>query len=464
MSTENLAEIRFSPDLIQRYDRAGPRYTSYPTAVQFQGGFSVADYEAEVVRSNAAGGPLSLYVHIPFCDTVCFYCACNKVVTKDRGRSPPYLGRLERELALQAGRFDLDRPVTQLHLGGGTPTFFNDDEMARLLAAIRRHFHLVGDDEGEFSIEIDPREASRERMRQLRELGFNRVSLGVQDFDPEVQRAVNRVQSFEQTAEVVAAAREFGFRGVSIDLIYGLPKQDRARFLATLERVLTLDPDRLAIFNYAHLPERFKPQRRIHTEELPSPAEKLGILGASIEFLTGRGYVLVGMDHFAKPTDPLAEALRAGQLQRNFQGYATQAEADMIGIGVSAIGRIGRCYAQNARELEDYEARIDAGQLAIERGVLLSRDDELRRALIQRLMGSFELDTTAFAQEWGIEFADYFRDALAQLAPMRSDGLWDWQGQRLVVLPAGKLLIRVLAMCFDAYLGAGTAGRFSRVI
>ncbi|MDX1607572.1 MAG: oxygen-independent coproporphyrinogen III oxidase, partial [Candidatus Competibacterales bacterium] len=329
----------FDIDLIRRYDTSGPRYTSYPTAVQFHEGFDEPAYRAWAERSNRSGLPLSLYLHIPFCDTVCFYCACNKVVTRNRARAEPFLQRLHRELELQGQLFDRERVVEQLHWGGGTPTFINPQQMRELMAATRRHFTLHDDDRGEYSIEVDPRAVGDGTVALLRELGFNRMSLGVQDFDPRVQRAVNRLQSREQTLAVLDAARHEGFRSLSMDLIYGLPLQTAASFAATLDAVIEAAPDRLSVFNYAHLPELFKTQRQIRAEDLPSPAEKLDILALTIDKLTAAGYVFIGMDHFARPDDELARAQREGTLYRNFQGYATHADCDLIGFGPSAIGR-----------------------------------------------------------------------------------------------------------------------------
>ena len=355
----------FDPALIARYDRSGPRYTSYPTAVQFHEGFGETDYLAVAHESNASGRPLSLYFHIPFCDTVCYYCACNKVVTKDRGLAPPYLGRIIRELALQGALFDRERVTTQLHWGGGTPTFLSHSQMTELMTATRRHFTLQDDDSGEYSIEIDPREANASTVALLRRLGFNRMSLGVQDFDPRVQKAVNRIQSVEETLAVLAAARAEGFRSISIDLIYGLPFQTVASFSDTLKQILAIAPDRLSVFNYAHLPERFKPQRRIQAADLPSPQERLDILHMTGDTLTAAGYVFIGMDHFARPDDELAVAQRQGTLYRNFQGYSTHADCDLVGLGVTAIGKVGATYAQNQRDLENYYRCIDAGHLAV---------------------------------------------------------------------------------------------------
>ncbi|MGE5153448.1 MAG: oxygen-independent coproporphyrinogen III oxidase, partial [Bdellovibrio bacteriovorus] len=367
--------ITFDLDLIRRYDQSGPRYTSYPTAVEFSEAFDRAAYQRACARSNASRRPLSLYFHIPFCDTVCFYCACNKIATKDRTLAPPYLERLHREIELQADLFDRDRRVEQLHWGGGTPTFLSHAQMEGLMEQTRRHFRLADDGVGEYSIEIDPREADGATVALLRRLGFNRMSLGVQDFEPRVQTAVNRIQSEAETLEVLEAARAEGFRSISVDLIYGLPFQTVESFLRTLDRVVAFAPDRLSVFNYAHLPERFKPQRRINAAELPAPEVKLDILQATIQRLTDAGYVYIGMDHFARPDDELALAQQAGTLYRNFQGYSTHADCDLIGLGVTSIGKVDNTYGQNRRGLEEYYADINAGRLAVFRGIELNRDD-----------------------------------------------------------------------------------------
>ncbi|MCB1774094.1 MAG: oxygen-independent coproporphyrinogen III oxidase [Gammaproteobacteria bacterium] len=453
------------PALIGRYDQTGPRYTSYPTAVQFHDGFGAAEYRAAAAASNASGRPLSLYFHIPFCDTVCFYCACNKVVTKDRTKAQPYLDRVYREIAMQAELFDDSRAVEQLHWGGGTPTFISAEQMRELMAVTGRHFRLLDDDRGEYSIEIDPREVTGETIGVLRDIGFNRMSLGLQDLDPNVQKAVNRIQSAEQTFGALRAARAAGFRSVSVDLIYGLPLQTVDSFIATLDRVIDAAPDRLSVFNYAHLPQRFKPQRRINEVDLPSPDQKLDMLSQIGEHLAAAGYVYIGMDHFARPDDELAEAQRQGQLYRNFQGYSTHAHCDLVAIGVTSIGMVGNTYAQNVRTLDEYYAAIDAGELAVFRGIELSRDDELRRAVITQLICNFHLDMAAVGSEWGIDFGDYFADELARLAPMAADGLLRIEGNMIDVLPAGRLLIRNICMVFDRYLPAGGAsGSFSKVI
>jgi oxygen-independent coproporphyrinogen-3 oxidase len=454
-----------APALIAKYDQSGPRYTSYPTADRFNRGFTADDYMAAAKRSNAGSGPLSLYFHIPFCSTVCFYCACNKVVTKDRGKAAPYLARLYQEIALQGALFDRNRVVTQLHWGGGTPTFISHDEMADLMRTTGEHFQLLSDDSGEYSIEIDPREAGKDTIAHLRWLGFNRISLGVQDFDPKVQRAVNRLQSREETLGVIDAIRDNGFHSLSLDLIYGLPHQTVQSFATTLERVIELQPDRLSIFNYAHLPERFKPQRRINEADLPSASEKLDILQMTGEKLAAAGYVYIGMDHFARPDDSLAIAQREGNLYRNFQGYSTQADCDLVAMGATAIGMVADTYSQNPRDMDAYLAAIDAGRVPIVRGLRLSQDDLIRRAVISQLMCHFSLYFVAVDLAWRIRSREYFATELAELQAMADDGLLILNEQGIRVLPPGRLLIRNICMVFDAWLRSGdTETRFSRVI
>lgn len=459
----------FDPELIRRYDTAGPRYTSYPTAPDFHEGFGEAQYRERAAAGNAVSPPrpLSLYFHLPFCATVCFYCACNKVVTRNRAHAAPYLERLIREIEIQGALFDHARTVDQLAWGGGTPTFLDHDQIRALAAATRRHFTLRDDDRGEYSVEVDPREADADTIAVLREVGFNRLSIGVQDFDPEVQRAVNRIQSEAQTLEVMEAARRSGFHSINVDLIYGLPFQSVERFASTLDRVIAAGPDRLSVFNYAHLPQRFKTQRQIREEDLPSPAEKLAILGHTIERLTGAGYIYIGMDHFARPDDELARAQRAGTLYRNFQGYSTHADCDLVGLGVTAIGKVGESYSQNVRDLPAYYERLDAGRLPVFRGCELDADDRLRRDVIMGLACNLGLAFEPIEERHGILFADYFRDELAELAAMEADGLVAIEERGIRVAPAGRLLVRNLCMVFDRRLRARRAGpqrAYSRVI
>jgi oxygen-independent coproporphyrinogen-3 oxidase len=456
---------QFDLELISKYDQSGPRYTSYPTAVQFHEGFDEEAYRRILMESNASGDPLSLYFHIPFCDTVCFYCACNKVATKDRAMAADYLARLYEELRMQSALIDSSRVVTQLHWGGGTPTFISHAEMRELMAQTRNYFTLLDDDSGEYSIEIDPREAKGDTVKLLRELGFNRMSLGVQDFDERVQKAVNRLQTKQETLAVLQAARDEGFRSMSIDLIYGLPFQSVESFASTLEQILEVDPDRLSVFNYAHLPERFKPQRRINTAELPAPQEKLDILQMTIDKLSAAGYIYIGMDHFAKPEDELVKAQENGTLYRNFQGYSTHSDCDLIGLGATSIGMVGACYAQNKRSLDDYYQRIDSGRLAVFKGIELSRDDQIRRDVITRLICHFSLQMADIEAQWGIDFQHYFADELAKLEGMQTDGLVEIRNRSIEVGPKGRLLIRNICMQFDAYLTAQAArGSFSKVI
>ena len=456
----------FDAELIRRYDKAGPRYTSYPTAVQFHAGFGAAEYRAAALAADTKNptGPLSLYFHIPFCDTLCFYCGCNKVVTKNRARAAPYLQRLHQEIVLQGALFGRERPVEQLHWGGGTPTFISHDEMRALMAKTREHFSLRDDDGGEYSIEVDPREADGETIAVLRKLGFNRLSLGVQDFDERVQRAVNRRQSEEETLRVMEEARRLGFKSINVDLIYGLPFQSAASFARTIDKIIAAAPDRLSVFNYAHLPELFAPQRRINEADLPSAAEKLEILRMTGERLLEAGYVYIGMDHFAKPDDELAVAQRNGTLYRNFQGYSTHADCDLIACGITAIGKVGDTYSQNVKTLEEYYAAVDAGILPILRGVKLTADDLVRREVISQLICHFALDMRRIERAFAIDFRQYFAAELSELATLEKDGLIAGEGDTIRVPPAGRLLIRNVCMVFDRYLRANRAQRFSKVI
>jgi oxygen-independent coproporphyrinogen-3 oxidase len=456
-------QIRFDETLLRRYDVAGPRYTSYPTAVQFHSGFDASAY-ATALQRHPPGAPLSLYFHIPFCDTVCFYCGCNKVVTKRREKAAPYLSRLHREIELQAALLQGERRVEQLHWGGGTPTFISHAEMRELMRVTCQHFQLLDNDQGEYGIEIDPREVQADTLAVLREIGFNRLSMGVQDFDPRVQKAVNRIQPEAQTFTVLKQARALGFRSINMDLIYGLPFQSVESFTTTLDKIIDASPERLSVFNYAHLPELFKPQRRINAADLPDAQTKLAILQLTIDKLTAAGYVYIGMDHFAKPDDELAIAQRQGKLYRNFQGYSTHADCDLIGLGITSIGSVAGCFAQNVKTLEEYYARIDAGQLAVFRGIELSPDDRLRRDIILRLTCDFALDFAGIEQRHAISFADYFADALAQLTTMQTDGLLIVTNDRIQILPAGRLLIRNICMVFDTYLQGKQQQRFSKVI
>ena len=451
--------------LIDRYDLSGPRYTSYPTAPQFHQQFSVSDWAEAVARSNLSGRPLSLYFHIPFCSTVCYYCGCNKVITANRKRARPYLDRMISEMAMQARLFDKERPVHQLHWGGGTPTYISDEEKRLLMDATRQHFHLLDDDSGEYSIEIHPGDMHVRTITCLRELGFNRLSMGIQDFDSQVQKAVNRFNSVEQVRQLVDAGRAEGFQSISMDLIYGLPHQNWQTFSRTLDDVIELSPDRLSVFNYAHMPHMFKVQKQIDASALPSAAEKLLMMERMTERLLGAGYVYIGMDHFAKPDDELAIAQRNGVLQRNFQGYSTHGNCDMVSFGVSSISAINNVFAQNHKQLEDYQQAVDQGQLPLARGFELSEDDLLRQEVIKQLICHFELIIPSVEQNFSIDFENYFAEELEALATMSADGLIELSDDRITVTSAGRLLIRRICMVFDAYLKKpSTEIRYSKII
>ena len=447
-------QLEFDAGLIQRLSQSGPRYTSYPTADRFSDQFSSRDYLHAVNHLHARGArhPLSLYIHIPFCDTVCYYCGCNKIVTKNRDKAITYLDYLKRELAMQGKLFAGFNQVEQLHFGGGTPTYLSDTQMGDLMQHLRRWFSFADDTKGEYSIEVDPRSVSTARIHTLRAQGFNRISLGVQDFDEQVQRAVNRIQPEQTTLDTIQAARDAGFRSISIDLIYGLPKQTLVSIAETLTKVIAANPDRIAVYHYAHLPHIFKPQRRIAEDDLPSSDIKLEMLGLCIRQLNAAGYVYIGMDHFAKPDDELAVAQRQGLLHRNFQGYSTHAESDLIACGVSAISSVGMCYSQNAKTLDDYYDRLDQGELPIVRGYQLSMDDVLRRFIIQRLMCNFELSIRSLEQAYPIKFDSYFRLELEALDELRAMGLLTIDSEWIEVTLKGRLLIRNVCMVFDRHL------------
>ncbi|SMC25775.1 oxygen-independent coproporphyrinogen-3 oxidase [Andreprevotia lacus DSM 23236] len=453
-TAQDVHAVDFDKALIARLAGNGPRYTSYPTADRFSNGFDQTQFLSETQRRFSAEQvrPLSLYVHIPFCDTVCFYCGCNKVITANRSHAARYLDYLEREIALQAPLFTGRARVEQLHFGGGTPTYFTDQQLTRLMASLREHFAFTPATEGEFSIEIDPRKVGSETVAQLAALGFNRMSVGVQDFDPVVQHAVNRIQSEAETVAVIEEARSCGFKSVSIDLIYGLPRQTLGGFAATLDKVIAIRPDRLSVYNYAHMPHLFKTQRQINAAELPSPDTRLDLLSLAIRRLTNAGYVYIGMDHFALPDDELAHAQRKGTLQRNFQGYSTRDDIDLLALGVSAISKIGGSYSQNVRDLGSYYAQLDAGELPLLRGIALSRDDLLRRSVIQQLMCHFHLDLQQLSTEWQIDARSYFAEEWQALSMLADDGLLVLDDALLQVLPRGRLLIRNIAMQFDRHL------------
>jgi oxygen-independent coproporphyrinogen-3 oxidase len=459
----------FTPDLLRRLDTNGPRYTSYPTADRFHEGFGDAEYRAalaaraELARHNAAP-PLALYVHIPFCESVCYYCACNKVVTRHHERALPYLEMLEREIQLHGQALGSRQRVTQLHFGGGTPTFLTDAELTQLMGVMRASFDLTAD--AECSIEVDPRTATPERLAHLFSLGLNRISFGVQDFDPEVQEAVHRVQPYEQVESLMIESRRLGYQSINVDLIYGLPKQRPDNFARTIEQVVGLLPDRIALYGYAHLPERFKPQRRIVSADLPDGAARLAMLGHAIEAFGAAGYEYIGMDHFARPDDPLAIAKREGKLHRNFQGYTTQPECDMLGLGVSAIGRVGATYAQNAKTVEGYENALREGRFATVRGLQLDADDLMRRSIIMDIMCRGRLDFAAVKAEYGLDVPRDCAAELARLQPLVEHGLVNVGPDALQVTEAGWYVVRAVALVFDRYLAAAAASRasFSRIV
>jgi oxygen-independent coproporphyrinogen-3 oxidase len=452
-------------DLIRRLEGNGPRYTSYPTADRFVEAFGPEAYRSWAAKRNIGGirRELSIYVHLPFCSTICFYCACNKIVTRDKSKGVKYLEYLAKEIALQGPLFSDDPLVRQMHWGGGTPTFYSMEQLGGLFSLLRRHFEFAAD--GEYSIEIDPRTVDETAVAALREMGFNRMSLGVQDFDPEVQRAVNRVQSEEQTVSVMRAARQIGFLSINVDLIYGLPRQTLLTFNRTLARVIASRPDRIAVYNYAHLPTRFKPQRRIREAELPSADIKLKLLALAAQRLTEAGYVYIGMDHFALPEDALALAQRGGRLHRNFQGYSTHADCDLAAFGVSAIGSLGPTYSQNYRDLERYYDSLDRNELPIVRGIELTADDLLRRSVIQALMCHFVLSKEAIELSYLIDFDAYFSDELVELRELERMGLLNLDERWINVTSKGRALIRSICMVFDKYLRHDReVGRYSRVI
>ncbi|MEK6211897.1 MAG: oxygen-independent coproporphyrinogen III oxidase [Pseudomonadota bacterium] len=450
-----VSELVIDPELIRKYDVSGPRYTSYPTADRFVQAFGESTYQHWLARRNAGGmsQPLSVYVHLPFCNTVCYYCACNKVVTRDRGKSARYVAYLAKEIGLVGSELAGDHRISQMHWGGGTPTFLARDEMRALNDAINAQFDRS--DDCECSIEVDPRRVEPGMMAFLAGLGFNRVSIGVQDFDPAVQKAVHRIQTESETRRVIEESRAAGFRSVSLDLIYGLPKQTVASFNTTIDRVLALDPDRIALYSYAHLPNRFKPQRSIAAAELPSADTKLQILTLAIGRLTDAGYLYIGMDHFAKPGDDLAVAQSEGRLQRNFQGYSTRAECDMLGFGVSAIGRVGPTYSQNLKDLDAYYAALDDGHLPVAGGIVLTQDDLVRRAVIQALACQFRLSIDSIEHAYPMDFHSYFSPELQELKRLEQDGLVQVLPEGIKVTPKGRMLVRIVCMVFDRHLHEG---------
>lgn len=457
--------IEIDLELIRRLEKSGPRYTSYPTADRFVEAFNAETYK-QWVDKRALGHqprPLSLYFHIPFCNTVCYYCACNKVITKDRSKSARYVKYMAKEMAMQSQLFGKHKRVDQLHWGGGTPTFLPHDQMRELMAATRENFDLSED--GEYSIEIDPRKVGEDTVQLLAELGFNRMSIGVQDFDPQVQAAVNRIQTVGETQLVIDCARRNGFKSINIDLIYGLPKQTVLGFARTLDTVIKASPERIALYNYAHLPSLFKPQRRIDEKDLPSANERMDIFKFAIRHLREAGYVYIGMDHFAKPNDDLAVAQRQGRLHRNFQGYSTHADCDLVGFGISSIGKLGATYSQNLRSLDDYYDALDRDLLPIFRGIELTADDLLRRTIIQALMCQFELSIQSIEIAHLINFKEHFKAEIEDLQQYEQEGMLKLEDDWITVTPKGRLLIRTICMVFDKFLRVQAAhNRYSKVI
>ncbi|QPK05449.1 oxygen-independent coproporphyrinogen III oxidase [Vibrio kanaloae] len=453
-------QIVWDQEILNKYNYSGPRYTSYPTALEFHEAFTVADYDMACTQYPER--PLSLYVHIPFCHKLCYYCGCNKVITRHSHKADEYLDVIEHEIRQRASLLN-GREVTQLHFGGGTPTFLTKIQITRLMMILRDEFNFTAD--AEISIEVDPREIELDVLDHLRNEGFNRLSIGVQDFNKEVQKLVNREQDEEFIIAMVQRAKELGFRSTNLDLIYGLPKQTQALFAETLKQVLEMKPGRLSVFNYAHMPQLFAAQRKIKDEDLPEAKEKMAILQDTIETLTGAGYQFIGMDHFALPEDELAVAQREGILHRNFQGYTTQGECDLIGFGVSAISMVGDAYAQNQKELKKYYAQVNDLRHALWKGVVLDDDDLLRREVIKQLICNFKLDKTTIESEFSVNFNRYFKEDLELLQTFINDGLIEVDNKEIRVTLRGRLLIRNICMCFDKYLRAkARQQQFSRVI
>ncbi|KFN51157.1 oxygen-independent coproporphyrinogen III oxidase [Arenimonas composti] len=457
----------FDAELLRRYDRPGPRYTSYPTAPQFAPGFGEAEFVRAARASNDDPIPrrLSLYAHVPFCFSPCFYCGCNRIITRDHGRAAPYLQRLVREASLLGPLFARDREVIQIHLGGGTPNFLTADQIGEFLESLATHFRFSSSPERDFSIELDPRFVADGAVAALGFMGFNRASLGVQDFDPAVQAAVNRIQSVAETMKVIDDCRAHGFRSVNVDLIYGLPKQTLAGFERTLDIVTAARPDRLAIYGYAHMPQLFRPQKQIDEAQLPAPEDKLALLQLAIDKLGAAGYVHIGMDHFALPEDDLARAQAAGGLHRNFMGYTTHADCDLVGMGVSAISHVAETFSQNPRDLPAWEIAIDAGRLPTWRGMQLDADDVLRGDIIQQLMCSARIDIADVERRHDIDFAATFPAELDRVRALVADGLVEVTPEAITATSRGRLLLRIIAACFDRYLHQGeSAGRYSKAI
>ncbi len=458
--------VQFNSELIKKYDTTGPRYTSYPTALQFHEGFDVVTYERLVAASNEdlIPRPLSVYMHLPFCHSPCYYCACTKKVTRHIEHGERYLKHLLREIELQGRRFDRDREVEQLHLGGGTPTFFNDQQLDILVTTLGRFFSFAESDDREFSIEIDPRTVNAQRLSRLREMGFNTVSFGIQDFDHEVQKAVNRIQNEQDTLALIAQARALGFHSVSLDLIYGLPMQTVSRFDQTLVKVISARPDRLAVYNYAHLPELFRAQRMINEADLPDASTRLKLMELAISRLTAAGYIYIGMDHFALPEDELTLAQKNGRLQRNFQGYSTRRECDLVGLGMSAIARIGDGYAQNLKTIPGWQDAVHSGELPIWRGITLATEDRLRRQIIESVMCHGQIRFGPFEERFEIDFEEHFMPEIHELKPLAADGLLTLDADGFEATPAGRLLLRRIAMIFDEHAARAEGQQYSRVI
>ena len=459
-----LPDIEFSEELVRRFDKLGPRYTSYPTADRFNSDFTETTYIDYLAQRNMSvnGNPsLSIYVHLPFCESLCYFCACNKIITQDRSRTTEYLRYLAKEMALAGQHLGPDRRTAQLHFGGGTPTFLAPEELRELMAMLRSHFNFLPD--AELGIEIDPRTVNDGTMAMLRELGFNRTSFGVQDFDPAVQQAVNRVQPYEMVEKAVSASRKAGFQSINADLIYGLPKQSKASFGRTLDRLIELSPERIALYNYAHLPSRVKAQRLIVEADLPSAEERLQIFLMSVRRLLDAGYIYIGLDHFSKPDDDLNRARLDKSLHRNFQGYTTRADCDLIGFGVSAIGKVGRSYSQSVRTVNAYYEHLDTNHLPVEKGFSLTADDVLRRQIIMELMCGGPVTFSTINEAHGIDFVSYFSDELAQLTRYEDAALIVVDGQSISVTPKGRMFVRAVGMVFDKYMAQSTA-KFSKLI
>lgn len=459
-----VAAPQFRADLIRRYSGAVPRYTSYPTALQFGDAFGEDDLLRALERSDS--GPISIYIHVPFCRSPCYYCGCTRVIARRDETIEAYVQRLLAEIEMTGARLPYRRKIQQLHFGGGTPTSLSSDQFRRIFAALDRAFGLSAEADREYSIEVDPRTLGPDTLAELAALGCNRVSFGVQDLDPEVQAAINRIQPAELAWEAMAQARAAGYKSISIDLIYGLPRQTLAGFTRTLEQVAAAGPERIAIYAYAHMPRLFKAQRQIQLDELPTPDQRLALLQHAIEVLSAEGYIHVGMDHFARADDDLVQALRDGSLQRNFQGYSTQGGSDLLGLGMSAISRIGDCYSQNTKDLRRYEQLIDQGHLPVQRGLWLSAEDQLRRRVIEDLMCRGEVDTAQIERDYGVRFDAHFAAELTRLRALEQDGLVGREPGAIRVRPEGQLLLRNVAQVFDAYAprAADAAPRHAQAI